>query len=57
MWYIPTNIVSLTLWVLRPNLVLLMTEILQYFRAKETHRLLYLCDIGSHVVQATIQHI
>ena len=28
-WYSPTNIISLALWVLRPKLVLLLTEILQ----------------------------
>ena len=38
------------------KLVLLPTEILQNPRAKETRRLLYLRDTGSHVVQATTQH-
>ena len=30
-WYSPTNIISLALWVLHPNLVLLLTEIFQYW--------------------------
>ena len=32
-WYSPTDIISLTLWVLRPKFVLLLTEILQNSRA------------------------
>ena len=31
MWYSPTNIISLALLVLRPKLVLLLTEIFQYW--------------------------
>ena len=30
-WYSPTNIMSLALLVLRPKLVLLLTEIFQYW--------------------------
>ena len=32
-WYSPTNIISLTLWVLCLKLVFLLTEIFQYQRA------------------------
>ena len=36
-WYIPTNIISLALLVLRPNIVLLLTEILQNFICSPSH--------------------
>ena len=35
-WYSPTNIISLALWVLRPKLVLLLTEILQSLCLRNT---------------------
>ena len=43
--------------MLRPKLVLLLTEILQKIVVLKKHSLWYLCDTGSHVVRATIQQI
>ena len=43
--------------MLRPKLLLLLTETLQNPRASDTRRLLYLRGTGGHVVQATVQHI
>ena len=48
--------------MLRPKLVLLLTDVLQGYlfaslsaSACPSRRLLYFCDTGSHVVRATIQ--
>ena len=64
-WNSPTSIISLALLVLRPKLVLLLTDGLQSYLSsslsasassclRETH-LLYFRDTGSHVVLATVQ--
>ena len=67
MWYSLTSIISLALLVLRPKLVLLLTDVLQSYlsaslstsasasSSQETRCLLYFRDTESHVVRATIQ--
>ena len=67
-WYSQTSIISLALLVLRPKLVLLLTDVLSELSllllsasapaSASARRLLYFRDTGSHVVvvRATIQH-
>ena len=58
-WYSPTSIISLALLVLRPKLVLLLTNILSELSLCFCFLLLLLLQLKrheSHVLRATVQH-